>query len=227
MSWITPQPHIPLLFASRTSWRITPLYTPLRSLSCPHGSGPRACSSLVHPLLWSLRLKIQMVLLPPPLSPQGISSASGPTSWSGAGNNPLPSIDLGYWPSLVLHRGVHQPQLLLQQFRPLTRKPAPQGLALHYPVLLARSTTSPPKLRPLPKVPWPVKRPGLLLVSKGFFRVFQRSCQCELSPWLSPPSLPHASLIFITGIFLPSPSVFSWSPGICAGCAPRHSTPGL
>ena len=45
--------------------------------------------------------------------------------------------------------------------------PALLGLEPSYPVLLARSMTSPPKLRPLPKAPRPVKRPGLLLVLEG------------------------------------------------------------
>ena len=112
-SWMTPQLPIPLLFASRTSWRITPLCTPLRSLSCPHGSGPCACSNLVPPLPWSSHLRTQMVPLPLPLLLQSISSVSGPASWSGTGVNPLPPIDLG-WPSLQpLCCKVLQLQLLL------------------------------------------------------------------------------------------------------------------
>ena len=114
-SRMTPQPHIPLLFASRTSWRITPLCAPSRSLSCPHGFGPRACSNLVPLPPWSLRLRIRTVPLPPPLSPQGISSASGPASRSGAGDNPLPPIDLGCRLSLALSRQVPRPRLLLRQ----------------------------------------------------------------------------------------------------------------
>ena len=110
---MTPQPHIPLLFASRTSWRITPLYAPLRSLSCPHGFGLRACSSLVPLPPWSLRSRTRTVPLPPPSSPQGISSALGPASRSGAGDNPLPPIDLGCRLSLALSCQVPRPQLLL------------------------------------------------------------------------------------------------------------------
>ena len=164
---MTPQLRIPPLFASRTSWRITPLYAPSRSLSCPHGSGPRACSSLVRHLLWSSCLRIQMVPSPPPLLLQGISFVSGPASWSGAGDNPLPPIDLG-WPSLrPLCCKVLQPRLLLQPGLPSTQNLALLGLDPHCPVLPARSTTSPPKLCPLPKAPQPVKRPGLLLASEG------------------------------------------------------------
>ena len=192
---MTPQPHIPPLFASRTSWRITPLYAPSRSLSCPHGSGPRACSSLVHHLLWSSRLRIQMVPSPPPLSPQGISFVSGPASWSDAGDNPLPPINLR-WPSLQpLCCEVLQLRLLSQPGLPSTQNSALLGLDPHCPVLLARSMTSPPKLHPLPKAPWPVKRPGLPLASEGSLgssdAVVNASCPpgCPPLPFPMPPSL--------------------------------------
>ena len=42
----------------------------------------------------------------------------GPVSWSGAGNNPLPLINLGCWLSLALSPLVPRLQLLLRQWRP-------------------------------------------------------------------------------------------------------------
>ena len=193
-SQMTPQPHIPPLFASRISWRITPLCTPSRSLSCPHGFRPHTCSNLVHRPLWSSRLRTQMAPLPPPLSPQGISSASGPASWSGAGINPLPPIDLG-WPNpRPLCRKVLQLRPLLWPGLSLTQNSALLGLDPRCLVLLARSTTSPPKLRPLPKAPQPIKRPSLLLASEGSTgssdAVVNVSCPLVVPPFPS-PCLPH------------------------------------
>ena len=116
-------------------------------------------------------------------------------SWSDAGINPLPPINLR-WPSLrPLCCEVLQPQQELRLGLPSTWNSAPLGLDLRCPVLLARSTTSPPKLCPLPKAPWPVKRPGLLLVSEGSSgssdAVVNASCPpgCPPLPFPMPPSL--------------------------------------
>ena len=127
---------------------------------------------------------------PPPLSPQGISSASGPASWSGAGDNPPPPIDLR-WPSpWPLCREVLQPRPLLRPGLPSTRNLALLGLDPCCLVLLARSTTFPPKLRPLPKAPRPVKRPGLLLVpessSGSSDAVVNASCPLVVPPFPFP-----------------------------------------
>ena len=127
---------------------------------------------------------------PPPLSPQGISSVSGPASRSGAGDNPLPPIDLG-WPSpRPLRCEVLRSRLWLRPGLPSTRHSALPGLNPRCPVLLARSTTSPPKLRPLPKAPQPVKRPGLPLVPEGSTgssdAVVNASCPLLVPPFPSP-----------------------------------------
>ena len=187
---MTPQLHISPPFASRTSWRITPLYTPSRSLSCPHGFGPRACSNLVPPLLWSSRLRTRKVPSHPLLSLQGISFVSGPAPRSGTSNNPLPPIDLG-WPSpRPLRRKVPQPRLLLWPGLPSTWNSALLGLDPRCPVLPARSTTSPPKLRPLPKAPRPVKRPRSPLAFEGSSgssdTVVNASCPLVVPPFPSP-----------------------------------------
>ena len=130
-----------------------------------------------------------------PLSLQGISSALGPVSQSGAGDNPLPPIDLG-WPSLcALCCKVLQPRLLLWPGLPSTWNSALLGLDLYCLVLLARSTTSPLKLHPLPKAPQPIKRPSSLLVSEGSSgssnTVVNTSCPLVVPPFpsLFPPSL--------------------------------------
>ena len=150
-----------------------------------------------------------MVPSPPPLLLHSISFVSGPMSWSGAGDNPLPPIDLR-WPSpQPLHREVLQPRLLLQPGLLSTRNSALLGLDLRCPVLLARSITSPPKLRPLPKEPRPVKRPGLPLASEGSSgssdTVVNASCPLVVPPFPSPcppcfyhRRIPHSPF----GIFL-------------------------
>ena len=131
---------------------------------------------------------------PPPLLPQCISSVSWPTSQSGTGDNPLPAINLG---CPFLHAscyGVLQLRLLLQPGLLSTQNLALLGLDPCCLVLLARSTTSPPKLCPLPKVPWPIKRPGLLLASEGSSgssdAVVNASCPLVVPPFPS-PCLPH------------------------------------
>ena len=131
-----------------------------------------------------------MAPLHPPLSLHSISSVLGPAPWSGTGDNPLPPIDLG-WPSpQPLCHVVLQPRLLLQPGLPSTWNSALLGLDPCCPVLLARSTTSPPKLHPLPKVPWPIKRPGLPLASEGSSgssdTVVNVSCPLVVPPFPSP-----------------------------------------
>ena len=149
------------------------------------GSGLRACSSPGRRLHWSSRLRTLTAPLLLPSSPQGTSSASGPVSRSGAGDNPLPPSALGlqsFGKSPLGLRpllGPLPPRLLQPQH------PRPLGPGLQRPVLLARSTPSPPKLRPLPKARRPVKRLDSPLVPECF-RVHW--CKC---PPVIPPSPSH------------------------------------
>ena len=103
----------------------------------------------------------------------------------GAGVNPLPLNALG---QQSLGKSLLGPRPLLGPLPPRLlqpQHPRPLGLGLQRPVLPARSTPSPPKLRPLPKAHRPVRRLGSPLALESF-RVHW--CKC---PPVMPPSPSH------------------------------------